>query len=228
VLSKDLDRISDTLRASVFHPNERGAQQYANKIAQRFDKQQRISLRSVVDDLSRGDSVTRSTEVRELLKQYGLETQTSLRAISQLTTVDSIAIEIVTAQDSASAMFDFFSLDLGEGNHYLLSFLPSVLRPNLNFVAKNARFEPGKRSLIPLDARGIRLNTINRMVLERKALPPIQFGPNALTISSAEPWKPTGLTLFINGIKVFQQDLFAQTLERNGTIRLSYPYADGG
>jgi hypothetical protein len=229
-LSADLKRISNVRRASFIHPNEKGAQRYANVIVKRYtERHHRIRLRDDIVKLQKKPG-SQPASLKQGLHRFGLPSQSSLRAITQLMLVDSVRVTVDTAEDSAVQMLDDIFLNLGGSNRWQLNFPPHLIptaKDQVPFTFKKLQpvFEPGSRDVFTFDARGTHLSSITQFTLERRVNP---FVAASIDLSllpldfSKGIWKPTRITLQLNGIVVFDVPFFSN-LSRGSELTFGYP-----
>lgn len=228
VCESELKRINNSLRASFLHPNEKGAERYAGVIVKRFDERHsRIRLRGDLMRLAK-PGVSTSTPMLSLkasLRRYGLGSQTSLRAITQLMPVDSVRLEIVTSMDSEVRMADDIFVNLGAGHRWRLNFPIGrqailVNPPALRKIA----FRPGSRDVFTIDARAAHLGSFTELTLERTASPVLSNEPDLDNQGGFDKrvWKPASIKLQINGKEVFSSSI-STTLPRDGKLTFPYP-----
>jgi hypothetical protein len=93
-LKHEIGRILHGQIASFLHPNEAGAQRYADKIVERFNQHSLVGLR---DNLTRMESFNpqqppQFISVKDIMHQYGFDPAIGLHAFMQHMIVDSLAI----------------------------------------------------------------------------------------------------------------------------------------
>lgn len=206
-LKDELSRFNHVSIASFLHPNEKGAQRYADNIVARFDRHHRTTVREdfvkLATSLNKGQKPP-VVSVKDCLRRYGLDAQVGLRACMQHMMVDSLAVRITTRSDSDDTkLFAELSIDPARPDGFALSDLNDVERV----------LKPGRTDLIPLDTFGeLHLSMIKQTKLVLK-----QDG------SAKNPqWKPSEFTLIINGKEVFKANIFT-TLSLNVSEVLAYP-----
>jgi hypothetical protein len=200
-LEAELKRITTVHRASFMHPNERGAQRYTNVIVKRYtERYHHIHLREDLLKLQQRDQSTKPVGLKKSLRRYRLGSQTSLREITQMMLVDSIALEVVT--DVA----DFISFD---------SILLNLGGTNLWSLPAADLFRSDTTTFLRFDAHGTHLGSITQFTL----IWPI-LGHTA-DPHEIPPWKLRKITLHINGKEVFSTSI--STSLRVGE-ELTFPY----
>ena len=198
-LQTDLKRISRVRIASFVHPNEKGARRYSEAIVERYvERSRHIHFADDFVKLHRSLGAPIRLGVRETLHRYGLPHLGSLRGISQLLLVDSIALKLVMSQQSDTDVYDDIFLDLGTGLRWRLNFpytqdfsggIPQAPRAR---TMLHRHFAPGASDLFTVDAGGTHLANLTQFVLESKA-----------TAFSKGTLRPREVTLFVNGIEAF-------------------------
>jgi lysophospholipase L1-like esterase len=206
-LGDELSRFTHVSIASFLHPNEKGAQLYADNIVARFDRHHQTTVREdfvkLATSLNKGQK-PQVVSVKDCLKRYGLDARVGLRACMQHMMVDSLAVRITTRSDSDQVkLFAELSIDPAQPEGFALSDLNDVERV----------FKPGRTDLIPLDTFGeLHLSMIKQTKLILK-----QVG------SANNPqWKPSEFTLIINGKEVFTANI-SKTLSLSVSQVLAYP-----
>ncbi len=215
----ELGRIYNATRASFLHPNEKGAQRYTNVIVKRFDERyQHIRLRADLVKVTKRTSgrLPTTLSLKGSLRRYGFGSLSSMRVITQLMLVDSIRLEIVTAEDSDEGMDDNIFLNLGGSNRWRLNF------PRFNSITQrlHINFKPGAYDNFTIDARAIHLGSVTKFALERIADPQLVTGLSDHIAQRV--WKPTSVKLHINGKEVFSATI-TTTLKRNAKLNFPYP-----
>jgi hypothetical protein len=149
--------------------------------------------------------------------------------MTPLLLVDSIALEVTTADNSEADMFDDIFLNLGGEHRWQLNFPYRVIPLSSNGLQPvflkilHSQFEPGATDLFTIDARGIHLGSITQFTIERRVSPVVEpFAKGLLADFSNGEWRPSKITLYINGTEVFSVPFFGN-LTRNGTLTFPYP-----
>jgi hypothetical protein len=211
-LEEEISRINRAQIASFSHPNEKGAERYANVIVKRYFE--RIKNINLNNDISKFADVKGTNEIEKLkhiMSRYNLQTyNTNPLCASQLMLVDSIALEVKTARESQKEMYDDIFLNLGNGNRWQMNY-PLHLESTVIKRTLYEHFKPSTKDLFTIDGLGVHLSSITQFTIEREK----KAGKGA-------SWKPTQITLYLNGINVFTTQFFS-VLDRNGKIRLPYP-----
>lgn len=200
-------------KAATFHPNPRGATAYANSILTRYEQATRVDLREEIETL-RGGRQSRPLSVRETMEGYGLEPAHGARTELAHTTVDSLVVEIETGNNGTDSSV---SLELaGESWSLDTTFVENPSEFN-NFdqgdvdrFAIDPIFTTTRTTDHPLRLREIRDVRIrkNQYDATEGALP--------------TDWKIARLTLWINGIQVFEETE-TRTLSGDDTVIYDYP-----
>lgn len=225
LLGDDLNRINNARRASFLHPNEKGAQRYTDMIVNRYkERHHQIRFREDLRKLQKSGSPARAISPIASMSRFGFHAPYSLRSITQHMEVDSIRLDVTTASDSAKNFVDDLILDMGGDNRWDLR-LPVRLftqpAPRIDFI--QPQLVPGTTDTFTIDAMGVHLGSLTRFIIERR-FP--QFLENKEVFFTGfgfdDVWKPTHITLQINGRVVFDVP-FDGALARGGKLTLPYP-----
>ncbi len=211
-LVEEIDRIRHVRIASFLHPNEKGAQRYANILVKRFrERHHHVNLNVDIVKFRNREGSFQDEKAKNILSQYNLASYNLGPAlVSQIMLVDSIALEVTSASDSAGTMYDPLFLNLGNGNRWQLNF-------GLKYVSFGA-LKPGTTDLFTIDGLGLHLSSITKFTIERRKTSLSSLD----ALRSADPWKPSKISLFLNGIEVFSVPFFSN-LSRNDELRFPYP-----
>jgi len=235
LLSKELNRITHAKIASFIHPNERGAQRYSRRIVDRYDQLHRLTRigPSYFDGAGNGRRQS-PVSIKAAFARYGISGVQSLRRLMQLSVIDSVAVtvDIATQSIRPDALFDDIILEMSDDLSWRLN-LPYIARPEVDSSGRptgralalarlTKQFVPGTSEFITLDARGLRLFQIERLVIRRRpsdvlehAVSPPRFTDEQMRISK--------IRLELNGIQVYVDDRL-QTLTRTKPLVMSsYP-----
>lgn len=181
--------------APIGHPNEKGAQRYADAIKGRFDQHQRLPVKA---HLSRLMGAAGPISVRKALGRYGLRLQDGLRACMQQMTVDCLEVVIKTRNEDYAGTDDFVFLQVGDGWRWRLN-------ETIFDLQLTNEFEKGSTGTYTIDPildsnRGpLHLGEIKEITLikEKAGLP-------------GGDWKPEQIIVQINGLDVFQSAINAE------------------
>ncbi|WP_028062215.1 hypothetical protein [Solirubrobacter soli] len=243
-LHEEILRIGRALIASMSHPNDAGADSYAKHAIHRLKRHLKVTPMITRDERPGATpplpgTVTLGTE----LARYKMRGEGSLHAFVGHHFVDSLAVRVVTREDSDEA----FSADMWllvavkasngtlERRDYLLNFpygrtaVPSTfLGPARAIVRKlYPQFEPGAKDTFTIDTMGrLRLEEIQscRIVASDD---PFADGPDIA--DRGRVWRPQSVTLEVNGVKVLTRDVSGKEFTFNDSLDLAYPdpHADG-
>ncbi|MCW3091471.1 MAG: hypothetical protein JWP81_2540 [Ferruginibacter sp.] len=219
ILSNELERLDHAKIASFLHPNEKGAQRYADEIVSRYaERLYRVNIGNDIIKFNhprpRGSNDTE--RVADIFKRYGLQSYNISPAnASQLMLVDSIGLEIQTTSNSEKQMFDNIFLNLGDQHRWQLNFpYEYELVPLKAIKWMHNQFNPGYTDFFTMDGLGVHLSSIDQFTLEREKGLGTNAGSRPLTISK--------IILYLNGINVYSVSSVGN-LNRDGRITLPYP-----
>jgi hypothetical protein len=236
-LGAEIARIQTALIASVSHPNELGARQYAENAVARFRR-----LREFRDAVATATPPAQQPQQAQLapnpraaaldntLRRYGLRTQRALVADADHLDVDSLAVIVTTAKNSDR----MFAPDVCLGvvtkrgtrrpvdHQYLLNFSYEIkggLPTQSEFIEKlYSHFEPGAKNFFTIDTAGaIRLDEIVATF--------IVVGPHPRKDAKlmGRNWRPTSLQLEVNGQRVVDRNLSGSVFGPLAILDLNYP-----
>jgi hypothetical protein len=189
--------------ASFLHPNEAGAQRYADVIVERYARHRKLAIRTDLGKLATltGKPPAATLRVGQTLRRYGLDPGQGLRACFQYMVVDSLAVETVVAQEAlAGGLFpENVPLTIALGVRQFT--VASLQRP---FAKADAT------DLFAIDTLGeLHLGDIDRLEVRDEFDVNVSVGPGNTVL----PVKLdlTSVRLFVNGKVVFQAPRSAAT-----------------
>jgi hypothetical protein len=228
LLYGDLSRIYNALRASFFHPNENGAQRYTNVIVKRYkERLHRIHFLDDLRKLQTSESSAKQIKVRASMNRFGFQGNLSLRNITQNMLVDSIRLDVTTAPDSVKDFIDELILDMGGGNRWTLTMPVRLFKSGIATIIDHIQPQliPNTTDIFTIDTGSIHLGSLKQFNIERRAneILNTDFGKSAFGENLGNgDWRPTRITLQINGRVVFDVPFFGN-LSRGNKLTFLYP-----
>ncbi|TBY81712.1 SGNH/GDSL hydrolase family protein [Rhizobium leguminosarum] len=234
-LNSEITRIHRAFIASFLHPNQAGANRFANNAVQRYSDHQNL-----VDDIEKGQNLgaapaapiggPESTE--DLLERFNLRGAGALLDDIGHLDVDSLSLIVVTARTSDANLAPDVSLvvkrrPLADGKprdvEYRLNF-PYDIRQNLPIVVIRKfypHFEPAQTNRFTID-------TMNELRLEDIVGFELHMGVDPLAnnpLPHGTVWRPIRVNLEINGRPVFDRLFNNVQVGPMGNVDLGYPPA---
>jgi hypothetical protein len=232
-LRSEIQRIQRALIASMSHPNAAGARSYAENAAARLRRHR--DVREEIERAARPGAPEPGfggETLDETITRYGLRTSGPLLADIGHLDVDSLALRVVTAENSDQNFFPnmwlYVMTNANYGRpgsreylvnlHYQRTATPSIRK-------YYPQFEPGQTNRCTIDTTG-------RLRLDEITACHLVVGSDPLagrsTAGRGRFWRPGTVALEVNGRQVVSLDLAGRRFTFGETLDLTYPASQSG